>query len=185
MQAVTDTVSVIREPGRLQIAWKRYGRVEWFNEIVMILLSLGFFLVPSINLIKLGSTQPDKILTFGNLLSIPFIVLGMVFVYRFITILVNTDTVEVTPQEIRVRSRPLPAWDVSNPAIHRDVLSGVDAKVKVVRAKNSNRSTSSTYYEVVATLTDGKKKVIIGDSKVAEPIYFIANEINEFMNLPS
>lgn len=178
MQTVSNNLSIKREPARVIIASKRIGRANWMLEIVLFLISLAivFGALP-------GLLRVDNLLTFGSILALLVLLSGLFLVYRFITLLTNTDTVEITPELIKVRSGPLPAWDGGGSSIKRENLAGVEARSRIATSRQANRSGATRTFDVLATLTDGSTRTILGGSANPEPIHFIANEISSFYHL--
>jgi hypothetical protein len=48
---------------------------------------------------------------FIDRLALPFVLLGVKLATRTVTLLTNTDRIEVTPQQLKIRSGPPIAWD--------------------------------------------------------------------------
>jgi hypothetical protein len=178
MQPVSNTLSIKREPARVIIASKRIGRANWALEIVLFLISLAivFGTLP-------GLLRTSNLLSIGSILALLVLLCGLLLVYRFLTLLTNTDTVEITPEQIKVSSGPLLAWDGGGSSIKRENLAGVEARSRITSSRQHNRSGATRTFDVLVTLTDGSTRTILGGSANPEPIHFIANEITTFYHL--
>jgi hypothetical protein len=150
-----------------------------FGEGFLFLLGLGFLLIPLLSILS-AIRRSAYAFNWSDLVALPFVLLGAMLVTRTITLLTNTDRVEVTPQQLKIRSGPLIAWDAIHCTLPLAAIQNVDAK-NVATRSGSRRAGVSHSYAVVATLTNGKTKTLAGGSSTAEPMYFIANEISKFL----
>jgi hypothetical protein len=173
-------VWISRSPTFLKITWRR--RIlsgGCFGEAFLFLLGLAFLGIPLFSILTAVS-RAQYSFKWGDLLALPFILLGGMLVSRTLTLITNTDRVEVTPQVLKVRSGPLPAWDASRCTLPVSTIQSVEAK-NIVSRSGGRHGRVSVSYAVLARLVNGKVKTLLGGFPKAEPIDFIANEISSFL----
>jgi hypothetical protein len=185
MKEVLNQVWISRTPALLTITWRR--RVmranAWFGETWLFLLGLCFLVVPLLSILT-AIRHGRYTFKWVDLAALPFVLLGALLVTRTITLFTNTDRVEVTPQALKIRSGPLPAWDAIYSTLPVSTIRCVEAKDIISHSRGVGRGGAgvSVTYTVVVTLANGKTKTLIGGSTSAEPIFFIANEISRYLN---
>ncbi len=183
MECLPKSVTLHQEEDKLVIQVRRSGLIEWFSEIVLALLSLGFLVFPLSGLINILIHNPEGFWVFGNIISIPFILLGFIMFYRFLTILLDSAYIELSREQIRVRYLPLPVWDDSTVIVPVSMIREVETKMKISK-RNQNRPSSLTrFYDLQVKLTDGKIKTLLGNAKDNETMYYLSDKISHYLNL--
>ena len=180
MEEALKNVWISRTPTLLSITWRR--RVlsgGCLGETFLFLLGLAFLAIPLFSILA-AMSKAQYSFKWSDLLALPFILLGGLLVSRMLTLITNTDRVEVTLQELKIHSGPLPAWDAIRCTLPVSTIQSVEAKNIATRSGRRHAGVSISY-AVVATLANGKPKTLVGGFPKAEPIYFIANEISKFL----
>lgn len=173
-------VWISRTPSLLSINWRRRMLSSGcLGETFLFLLGFAFLAIPLFSLLA-AMSRAQYSFKWSDLLVLPFILLGGLLVSRTLTLLTNTDRVEVTPQELKIRSGPLPAWDATRCTLPVSTIQSVEAKNIASRSGRRHAGVSISY-AVLATLANGKTKTLVGGFHKAEPIYYIANEISSFL----
>jgi len=116
------------------------------------------------------------------MVSAPFVLVGGFMLYRALTILLNTDVVEVTREALKVRSFPLPPWDMETPTIPLQEIVGVECKVKALSSRQHGRSGVTHNYDVCAVSRDGKRRDGVAGSTVSAPAHYVSQEISKFID---
>lgn len=180
MKEALKNVWISRTPTLLSIAWRRRVLASGcIGEAFLFLLGFAFLAIPLFSILT-AMSRTEYSFKWSDLLVLPFILLGGLLVSRTLTLITNTDRVEVTPQELKVRSGPLPARDAIRCTLPVSTIQSVEAKNIATRSGGRHAGVSISY-AVVATLTNGKAKTLVGGFPKAEPIYYIANEISNFL----
>lgn len=183
MPEALKNIHISQKASCLTIRWKRGGRAgHWLSEVIWFLVGLAFFGFPVFGLVSQAIQGKLANWGWGNLVTVPFALLGGLALYRTLTLLINTDVIEVTPQTLRVRSGPLPPWDMETPTIPRQEITQVTCQVRTLSTRGrSNMRGTDHNYDVYAIAPDGKARAIITGSRQAEPAHFVANEITRFL----
>jgi len=175
-------IQVSGDGARLVVRWRRLARSvnglgDWAREGGLFLVGLALFGFPAAGLLQGGLSA----LGWGDLVSVPFLLIGGLALYRALTIFFNTDAIEVTRERLKVRSFPLPPWDMETPTLPLQEVARVECKVKIISSKRMNRRGVTQNYDVCAVMRDGKTRVVIGGSTRSEPAHYVAQEIEKFI----
>ena len=180
MKEALKNVWISRTPSLLSINWRRRMLSSGcLGETFLFLLGFAFLAIPLFSLLA-AMSRAQYSFKWSDLLVLPFILLGGLLVSGTLTLITNTGRVEVTPKELKVRSRPLLAWDASRCTLQVSTIQSVEAKDIASRSGGRHAGVSISY-ALLVTLTNGKSKTLVGGFPKAEPIYFIANEISSFL----
>lgn len=181
MPPVPKHIRVSQTDTGLKIYWRRSAYLSGLAELFMLLFALAFFGLPFL-------TELDKLLgrnwaAFGwsDLVMLLFILLGGAYLYRVLTLLTNTNVIEVTPQQLTVRSGPLPTWDVATPTLPRQTIVQVSCENKTGRSTTTRPSNPERNFGVYARLTNGQQQPLLTQSVRREPADFVAETLNTFL----
>ncbi|CAG0999365.1 hypothetical protein ANAEL_02839 [Anaerolineales bacterium] len=179
-------IRVMKDGSRLVIRWRRLARSvngtgDLVKEGILFLIGLAMFGFPASGLISKGLGQGWSGFGWGELVSVPFILIGGFMLYRALTILFNTDVIEVTRERLKVRSFPLPPWDMETPTIPLQEVVRVESKVKALSSRQAGRSGVTHNYDVCAILYDGKTRDVVAGSTVSQPAHYVSQEISKFI----
>jgi hypothetical protein len=180
-------IRVSKDGSRLVIRWRRFARSvngigDYVKEGGLFIIGLLMFGFPMSGLISKSLAEGWSAFRWGDLVSAPFILIGGLMFYRALTILFNTDVVEVTRETLKVRSLPLPPWDMETPTILLKEIVGVECRVKALTSRQHGRSGVTHNYDVCAALRDGKRRDVVAGSTASAPAHYVAQEISEFIN---
>jgi len=183
MQQVARGIRVERNTEQVKIALRRlYYTGNGCAEIVLFVMGAAFLGFPLAGLLSGMGGDAPAVLRWGDVVAIVFLVLGLLIVYRSLTIVVNTDVIRMDRQWLKVRSGPLPPWDSAGLRLPAGQVLAAESKMNVSHSKNSNRPSGTTItYSVKVTLSDGSSKVILSGAGNSEAAHFVANEINDFL----
>jgi hypothetical protein len=182
VKEVLQNVWISRTPTQLCIAWRRRVLAGgWFGEFWLFVMGSCFLVIPLLSILT-SISQSRYTFKGADLAALPFVLLGALLVTRTITLFTNTDRIEITPQELKIRSGPLPAWDAIYYRAPVSTIKSVEAKNIFSHSRGGHAGVSVTY-AVVATLANGKTKNLAGGLSTAEPVFFIANEISRYLNM--
>jgi hypothetical protein len=182
-------IRIAQDGARLVIRWPRLRRLvngigDVLKEGILLVIGLAFFGFPASAWIPRLLRADWAAFQWTDLFVSPFLIVGALALYRSLTVLFNRDLILVTQDEIRVRGRPLPPWDMETPTIPRNEIARVEAKVRALSATNRRQRAGVTLnYDVVALLHDGTTRTIIGGSTAAELAHYVANEIAKFLGM--
>lgn len=179
-------VCVARDEARLVIRWRRWNRQingcrDGVGEAIFFLIGLGFFGFPVAGCVSQVMRLGRVALGWGDLVAVPFALIGGFVVYRTLTLLINTDVVQVTSEALKVRSVPLPPWDMETPTIPLQQVARIECKVKALSSRRAGHAGVTRNHDVVAVMLDGKTRDVITGSTASEPAYFVAHEIAQFI----
>jgi hypothetical protein len=182
---VMNNVWISRTPTLLHIAWRRRVMAgAWLSETLLFLLGAAFLAIPLLNLISGVFRKDPYSFKWTDLITLAFLLLGGLLVYRTLALLVNTDHLTVTPKELKVRSGPFQPWDGNQYTLAVNTIDSVDGKVISSRSgQDICHAGVSISYSVVALLTSGSSTTLVGGIARGEPIYFIAHEVITYLQL--
>jgi hypothetical protein len=179
-------IRVVKDGSWLVIRWRRFARSvngvgDYAKEGGLFIIGLAMFGFPMSGLISKGLEEGWSAFGWGDLVGAPFILFGGFILYRALTILFNTDVIEVTHERLKVRSFPLPPWDMESPTIPLQEIVRVECKVKALSSKRAGRSGVTHNYDVCAILRDGKPRDVLAGSTVSVPAHYVSQEISKFI----
>ncbi|MFZ5822062.1 MAG: hypothetical protein ACOYYJ_19400 [Chloroflexota bacterium] len=179
-------IRVSRDGSRLVVRWKRLARNvngcgDWAKEAGFFVVGLALFIFPAVGLASRALQGGASAFGLGDLVSLPFLLVGGLLVYRALTIMFNTELIEVTRDQVKVRSLPLPPWDMETISLPLRDIASVECQVKLLRSNRRDRRGVTHNYNVNAVMRDGKVKGIITGSTAQEPAHYVAREITNFI----
>jgi len=157
------------------------GCGDWAKEAGFFVVGLAFFIFPVAGLTSRAVQGGLSAFGLGDLFSLPFLLIGGLLVYRVLTIILNTEQIEVTREQIKVRSLPLPPWDMETFSLPLRDVASVECQVKVLRSNRRDSRGVTHNYNVNAVLRNGKVRGIITGSTAQEPAHYVAQEITNFI----
>src|SRR4051812_48357942 len=113
--------------------------------------------------------------TLGRLVPDVFVGIGLFLVYYAVATLVNSTRVEITASMLRVTTGPLP-WHPERRITTREVAD------VIYREKASKGY--ATIYRVIAVLSDGREKRLLGGISDYEATVYYVREIRSVLKLP-
>jgi hypothetical protein len=180
---VLDGLKVAKGAGELNISWRRrYLAAGWLTELILFFFGTAVLFSSLSWLVPVFSGPSPRGFQAADLFSVFMLLAGILLVYRTLALLVNTDRVEVTPQQLRDSSGPLPPWDGTRVKLGVERVESVETSVVASSAgKGRMKSGKSITYSVIATLVDGSRKTLVSGSSKSEAMYFIGNEISRYI----
>jgi hypothetical protein len=169
---------------RMIYSWRssRGGTGQLIGEGLFALICLVFSIYMAFSLIRAENMTRIQWIT-----TLPFILLGLFITYRGLSIFLNKSVFEITPQEFKTSSGPLPflgekAIRLSPSEITRVEWQQIGYSSRGKEASGHGSGYAATY-DVVVVNTQGKSEKIIGNINDREYAYAIQGEIARFLRL--
>jgi hypothetical protein len=163
-------------------AWSssRAGTGQLIGEGLFALVCLVFSIYMLSSLIQSENTTWLQWVT-----TLPFILLGLFITYRELTIFLNKSVFEITPQEFKTSSGPLPflgdkAIRLSPSEITRVEWQQIGHSSSGKQA-SGHRSGYTATYDVVVITTQGKNEKVVTNINNREYAFAIQGELSRFL----
>jgi len=172
------------EGWRMVYRW-RCGLVGFravLGEWLLMALGAAFFLLPLLNL-----PGREQISLSGWLVTVPFMLLGIVLIYRWLALMINRTTFDITNQRLSARHAPLPMPGAQKLDLPLAQVVSVEWKKRVSTSRGGvGRTMVNLTYSYDLVVIDSASQMTVVLSGVANPqyVFAMASEINKGMEKP-
>lgn len=167
---------------RMTYAWSssRAGTGQLIGEGLFALVCLIFSIYMLINLIRAENMTWLQWVT-----TLPFILLGFFITYRGLSIFLNKSVFEITPQEFKTSSGPLPFLGDKALRLSPSEITRVEwqqlGHPSSEKEASGHRSGYTATYDVVVVTIQGKSKKVISNLNNREYAFAIQGELARFL----